>query len=139
MPASQVILDQVLAVNRRFYDAFEARDVDAMEACCNTTAHAQCLHPAGVWLRGWDEVRPGWEHLFANIGYIEFELSDIRVHVLDPIGIVTCVERVTIPGSGGATVTEIAATNLFVLGDDGWRLLIHHASPAYRQATLDEE
>ena len=45
----------------------------------------------------------------------------------------TCIERITSAGAGGApAVAEIAATNLFVLDASGWRIALHHASPVVR-------
>ncbi len=132
---SQVIRDQVLAANRGFYDALEALDMAAMEACWASGTEVACLHPGGAWHRGWDEVRPGLEGIMANTGYIEFEIADVEVNLMDPMAWVTCVERITsAAGEGRRAVAEVAATNLFVLDATGWRLALHHASPIIRMA-----
>ena len=36
----------------------------------------------------------------------------------------------TVRGKRGAETVECVATNVFVKGPAGWRLLIHHATPA---------
>ena len=61
-----------------------------------------CLHPGGPWQRGWDEVREGWEAIMANTGYIQFEIADAAVSLVDPVAWVTCTERITSAGAGGA-------------------------------------
>jgi ketosteroid isomerase-like protein len=67
-------------------------------------------------------------------GYIEFEIADATVAVVDPVAWVTCVERITSStGDGQRTAAaEVAATNVFVLDGSGWRLALHHASPIVR-------
>ena len=63
----------------------------------------------------------------ANTGYIEFEIADAAVSLVDPVAWVTCTERITSAGAGGApAVAEVAATNLFVLDGSG---LAHRAAP----------
>ncbi len=136
---SEVVRGQVLEANRRFYDAFERLDLEAMEACWEPSSRASCVHPGGPWLRGWDEVFASWQAIMANTSYIEFEIAEARVEVSDPLAWVTCVERITSAGSGGgaSTVAEVAATNVFVLDASGWRLLLHHASPIIRGAPME--
>ena len=135
---SDPIADQVLDANRRFYDAFEALDMERMEACWASGADIACLHPGGPFQRGWEEVRAGWEAIMANTGYIEFEIADAVVALADPVAWVTCTERITSAG-GGATpaVAEVAATNLFVLDETGWHIALHHASPVIRPAPAE--
>ncbi|HEX2508712.1 MAG TPA: nuclear transport factor 2 family protein [Miltoncostaeaceae bacterium] len=132
------IEEQVLAANRAFYDAFEALDMERMAACWSSAEDVACLHPGGPWQRGWDEVREGWEAIMANTGYIEFEIAGAAVTRVDPVAWVTCSERITTAGAGGApAVAEIAATNLFVLETTGWRIALHHASPVVRPAPAE--
>jgi ketosteroid isomerase-like protein len=132
------IEEQVLAANRAFYDAFEALDMEWMAACWSSAEDVACLHPGGPWQRGWDEVREGWEAIMANTGYIEFEIAGAAVTRVDPVAWVTCSERITTAGAGGApAVAEIAATNLFVLETTGWRIALHHASPVVRPAPAE--
>jgi ketosteroid isomerase-like protein len=137
---SSAITAQVLAANRRFYDALEALDIAAMEACWSPAPGVACLHPGMPWQRGWDEVSSGWEVILANTGYIEFEIVDVEVTVNDPVAWVTCVERITSAAGEGAgtAAAEVAATNLFVLDATGWRIALHHASPIIRPGLGEE-
>lgn len=136
---AESIADQVLAANRRFYDALEALDIELMEACWASDDGVACVHPGGPWQRGWENVREGWEAIMANTGYIEFEIADAAVSLADPVAWVTCVERITSAAGGGeAAAAEVAATNLFVLGASGWHIALHHASPIVRLAPAEE-
>lgn len=125
---------QVTAANRAFYEAFENLDMQAMEACWQPGADVSCLHPGGPWLQGWDDVMASWEAIMANTGYIEFEIDVLSVRISDPVAWVTCTERITSVGQGGTAEAEVAATNVFLLGGDGWRLVLHHGSPVIRPA-----
>ena len=137
---NEAIAAQVLDANRRFYDALEALDLEAMEECWASGTEVACIHPGGPVQRGWDEVRSAWEAIMTNTGYIEFEIAEIQVVVQDPVAWVTCVERITsAAGEGGTAIAEVAATNLFVLDATGWRLALHHASPIIRPGLGDEE
>jgi len=107
-----------------------------METVWETSSRAACLHPGGPWLLGWDEVRESWETILANTSYIEFEIADARVELVDPLAWVTCVERIT-TAEGSPSVAEVAATNLFVVDGTGWHLILHHASPVVRPAPVD--
>jgi len=113
--------------NRRFYDALEALDMDAMSAVWAGGDDVVCVHPGGPVQRGWDEVGGAWEAIMSHTGYIEFEIDDVNVVVQDPVAWVTCVERITSStGEGATAVAEVAATNVFVLDATGWRLQVTH-------------
>ena len=123
---SDAIATQVLEANRRFYDALEALDIEGMEACWASGPEIACVHPGGAW-----------EAIMANTGYIEFEIAEARVQVVDPVAWVTCVERITSAVEGETAAAEAAATNVFVLGSSGWRMALHHASPIIRDIQAD--
>jgi hypothetical protein len=69
----------------------------------------------------------------ANVPYIQFFLTDVRVTVHEDVASVTCTENVLTADlhtaedafAGGRAVS----TNVFVRTGDSWRLWIHHASP----------
>jgi ketosteroid isomerase-like protein len=128
-----VIAAQVRDANRRFYDALEALDMDAMDALWSQDDDVVCVHPGGPVQRGWEDVRAAWEAIMSHTSYIEFEIADVHVVVQDPVAWVSCVERITSStGEGTPAIAEVAATNVFVLDATGWRLMVHHASPIIR-------
>ncbi len=130
---NDAIVAQVRDANRRFYDALEALDMDAMAAVWAADDHVVCVHPGGPVQRGWEDVGAAWESIMSHTGYIEFEIADVEVVVQDPVAWVSCVERITsATEEGGTAVAEVAATNVFVLDAGGWRLAVHHASPIIR-------
>ena len=93
--------------NARFYRAFEALDLAAMDAVWAHDDDVKCVHPGWPLLTGWAAVRESWQAIFANTEEMRFTLSDVR---------------------GRVAVTAILATNLFARAGDEWRMVHHHAS-----------
>jgi ketosteroid isomerase-like protein len=121
----------VRAANRAFYDAFEARDLDAMSEVWEHSDRVSCTHPGWRTLRGWGAVSGSWFALFGGPSPLQFILTDDVVTVADRTAWVTVDEHLITAEMGG-TVT---ALNLFVRGDDGrWRMVAHVGSAVAPQA-----
>ena len=120
MPAEEVLRE----ANARFYEALSALDLDAMERLWLHAAHVRCVHPGWELLIGWAAVRASWEGIFENAERLAVEAGDVQVRVEGSLGWVGCVERI----STREGVSFTAATNLFQRTDDGWRMVLHHAS-----------
>ena len=128
--------EAVTEVNRAFYQAFEAGDLDAMQRLWVEDAEALCIHPGALPVRGSAAISRSWALIMANTPYIQFFLTDVEVSVLgDPgrVASVTCTENVLTADDtteeGAFAGAKAVATNVFVRAEDGWRLWIHHASP----------
>jgi ketosteroid isomerase-like protein len=125
------------AANAAYYAAFEARDLDAMAEVWERTDRCAVTHPGWPTLHGWPRVAGSWDAIFANTAFIQFVLTDEVVHVDGTTAWVTVDENILQAGSsreGGEDVAElqggrVAATNVFVLVDGHWRMVLHHGSP----------
>ncbi|HEX5864805.1 MAG TPA: nuclear transport factor 2 family protein [Casimicrobiaceae bacterium] len=112
-----------------FYQAFEAKDVDAMMATWAEDEEIVCVHPGGPRLVGYEAVRIGWEQLFAGETKLSFRLDAIVVIETVGLAMQSAVEHVTVgndPEPRGAAI----ATNVYLRTPSGWRIVVHHASPA---------
>jgi ketosteroid isomerase-like protein len=114
----------VRAVNQAFYDAFEARDIDAMSDVWEHSDRVACTHPGWRTLHGWGEVSASWYALFRGPQELQFILTEDRVLIVGDVAWVTVDENL-IGAQGGGTV---AAVNLFVRSPEGWRMVLHHGS-----------
>jgi ketosteroid isomerase-like protein len=112
-----------------FYQAFEARDIDAMMATWADDEEIVCVHPGGTRLVGYDAVRAGWEHLFANDVRLSFRLDQIVVIETVGLAMQSAVEHVKL-GSNGKPRGAAICSNVFLRTPSGWRIVMHHASPA---------
>ncbi len=112
-----------------FYQAFEARDVDAMMATWADDEEIVCVHPGGTRLVGYDAVRAGWEQLFAGDERLSFRLDQIVMIETVGLAMQSAVEHITL-GSDGSPRGVAICTNVFLRTPSGWRMVMHHASPA---------
>ena len=116
-------------VAQAFYQAFENKDLDAMMAVWADDEEIVCVHPGGTRLVGYDAVRSGWEQLFAGDARLTFRLD--QVVIIETVGLAmqSAVEHVSL-GSDGTPRGAAICTNVFLRTPSGWRIVMHHASPA---------
>jgi uncharacterized protein (TIGR02246 family) len=115
-------------VTQAFYQAFEARDIDAMMATWAEDEDIVCVHPGGMRHVGYDSVRQSFEQLFSGNAKLGFRLDNVVV--LETVGLAmqSAIEQV----HAGDDVPRGAAvaTNVLMRTPYGWRVVCHHASPA---------
>ena len=111
-----------------FYQAFEARDIDAMMATWADDEDIVCVHPGGSRHVGYDAVRQSFEHLFAGDTRLTFRLD--QPVSIETVGLAmqSAIEHLR-AGDEGRRGTAIA-TNVLMRTPYGWRVVCHHASPA---------
>lgn len=122
------VVSDVLVANQAFYDAHERRDLAAMGSLWEHSDRTVCIHPGWPILRTWPVIEESWRRIFAGPGRTQFILTNHAVAVDGDVAWVTLEENLV---DSGATGT-VAATNLFVLTDAGWKLVVHHGSPVGR-------
>lgn len=111
----------LLLANESFYEAFAAGNLDAMKRLWAREAPVACAHPGADVLLGRDAVMASWTAALSGGGAEGFHCERPRAALFGNAGFVTCFERL---GEG-----RLLATNVFVLEDDEWRMVHHHASP----------
>ena len=112
-----------------FYRAFEAKDIDAMMAAWAEDEEIVCVHPGGPRLVGFDAVRVGWEQIFAGETKLLFRLEELVVLETVGMALQSAIEQVTVGDNPAPRGTAIAS-NVFLRTPSGWRIVLHHASPA---------
>lgn len=116
--------EAVLRANRAFYEAFEARDIDRMSDVWEHTPRATCTHPGWNRLEGWGQVVASFLAIFQGPQPIQFILTNERVEVAGDTAWVSVDENI-LGDDAGSTAT---ALNVFRLGPEGWRMVVHHSS-----------
>src|ERR1700712_92249 len=89
------------------------------------SARVICVPPGWPILRTWPAVEESWRRILAGPGRNQFILTNGAVTVDGHVAWVTVEENLV----AGAAAATIAATNMFVRGNDGWKLVVHHGSP----------
>lgn len=112
-----------------FYEALERSDLEGMMAVWAEDEDIVCVHPGGPRLTGQDQVRESWARIFAGGG-------PARVHISQQVAISAMMLAVHSVHENFAVEGEaqprppIVATNVYLRTAAGWRMLVHHASPA---------
>ena len=115
-----------------FYEALERCDLEGMMAVWAEDEDIVCVHPAGPRLTGQDQIRESWARIFSGG-------PRARVHITNQVaisGMMLAVhsvhENFVLPGQAQADArpVPIVATNVYLRTPAGWRMIVHHASPA---------
>lgn len=94
------------------------------------SAQSECIHPMSERVQGHAAILHSWAEIFAHPTSMRFEvvatrrtqIGDLAVHVLH--------EAIRLENE--AAHSRMIATNVYVREEDGWKLLVHHASPVRR-------
>lgn len=119
-----------------FYEALNQADIDRMMACWADEDDIVCVHPGGPRLVGHVAVRAAFEALFAH-GSVMAQAERVRRLDAGHCSVHSVIERVTVPGDDGEQVVWVAATNVYVKSGQGWRMVVHHASPGTRNEPVE--
>ncbi len=114
-----------------FYQAFEQGNIEMMMSVWSKDEDIACIHPGGPRLDGRDAIRESWQQIFTHDRGIEFAVNQQQVSVEKDIAIHYVIESISVHGE---LRSEIIATNLYRKTDNGWRMILHHASPGLRLA-----
>ena len=115
-----------------FYEALERCDLDGMMAVWSEDDDIVCVHPAGMRLSGQDQVRASWTQLFAGGAQARVQVSHLAAVSGVMFAVHSVQETFSIEGArpGDPRPTPIVATNVYLRTASGWRMIVHHASPA---------
>jgi ketosteroid isomerase-like protein len=117
-------------LNLLFYRCLETLDMACMETLWLHEDWVRCIHPGWDVLVGWEAIRDSWDRIFANTRWIRVAPTDVHIHVFGRSAVVACSENITTTQEGDLGVAVAQATNVFVRTAEGWRMVVHHASPA---------
>jgi hypothetical protein len=118
--------EAVLGLNRRYYEAFEAKDLDAMSDLWERSGRALCTHPGWATLEGWGAVASSFFALFQGGQQLQFVLTREKATVVGDTAWVSLDENL-LGDQGGVTV---ATVNIFLRdpASGRWRIVCHHGS-----------
>lgn len=125
---NQKIFASAQDVETAFYEALERCDIDTMMAVWAEDEEVVCVHPGGPRLVGYATIREAWQRIFDNGRKLQVRLSQQKT-VTTPFAVVsTLLEHISSTDDGKLSA-PVAATNIYVRGALGWRMVAHHASP----------
>jgi ketosteroid isomerase-like protein len=116
-------------VEAAFYEGLRSGDLDKLMACWADEDDIACIHPGGTRLLGMAAIRAAFEAMFANGGAVPVTAEHIRRVDSMASAVHHVLERVDVLTSEGAVQAYVLATNVYHKTAQGWRMVVHHASP----------
>jgi ketosteroid isomerase-like protein len=117
-------------IEQQFYEALQRGDIDKLMAVWSDDDEITCVHPGGPRVVGLAAIRSAFEGLLAH-GAMDVRPEKVRRLQAQGSAVHSVVERVRINTGDGAQTAWVLATNVYVKGTQGWRLVSHHASPGF--------
>ena len=123
-------------IEQQFYEALQRGDIDRLMEVWSDDEEINCVHPGGPRVIGATAIRQAFESIFAN-GAINAHPEKVRrLQTLD-CAVHSVLERVQVLTNEGPQSAWVVATNVYVKGPRGWRLVSHHASPGSPREVQD--
>lgn len=116
-----------------FYRAFEHADLAEMMEVWAQDEDIVCVHPGGARHSGVVAVREAWRQIFSQGPRLRFRLAETRIFAGRMLSIHSVYEHVALAAAPGPA-NPVLSTNIYLLTDRGWRMLLHHASPVSPEA-----
>ena len=118
-----------------FYAAFVARDLDTMMSVWADDDRIACVHPLTAPLNGRAAVAAGWRSMFEAAGQFRVQ-AELAHEMREVTHVIRIVREYLIIGEETEPRPPILATNVYRKDTDGWRMVLHHASPLQVGGTL---
>lgn len=111
-----------------FYDAIEHGNLDQLMQVWAEDEEIVCVHPGGPRLTGYAMIRDVWRRIFEGGVKFRIRLADGTATQTPFSAVHTVIEHVSVRDDASQRA-PVVATNVFIRGALGWRLVLHHASP----------
>ena len=112
-----------------FYEALERNDLDLMMAVWAEDEEIVCVHPAGARVAGQEQVRESWRRIFASGQRLRVKIAQQVTLSGMMVEVHSVHEVISVIGEEAAR-PPMVATNVYLRTAAGWRMVVHHASPA---------
>jgi uncharacterized protein (TIGR02246 family) len=115
-------------IEQQFYEALQRGDIERLMAVWSDDEDITCVHPGGPRVVGAGAIRAAFDSMFAN-GSIDARPEKVRRLQTHSCAVHSVLEQVRVMTEEGPQSAWVVATNVYVKGTQGWRLVAHHASP----------
>ncbi len=127
-PKSMAPLASPDEIEQQFYEALQRGDIERLMAVWSDDEDISCVHPGGPRVVGASAIRAAFDSMFAN-GTIDARPEKVRRLQTHACAVHSVLEQVRVMTEEGPQSAWVIATNVYVKGAQGWRLVAHHASP----------
>lgn len=125
-----------LAAHEAFYKALATADIELMTKVWSTDESSVCIHPLWPPLVGPKNILGSWSEMFHAGSAMTVDVQTLS----ERQGKDSCTHLVRETLSAwGRTSSPVLATNGYQLTDQGWLMVLHHASPTAVEQTADQD
>ena len=115
-------------IEQQFYESLQRGDIERLMAVWSDDEDICCVHPGGPRVLGAAAIRATFDAMFAH-GTIDARPEKVRRVQTHSCAVHSVLEQVRVMSAEGPQSAWVVATNVYVKGAQGWRLVAHHASP----------
>jgi len=128
MALVKLVFSSPEAAEEAFYRAMQKRDLELMMAVWAEDDNISCVHPGGQRLDGRAAIRTSFEQILGNTAGMHFRISDLSHFYDQHLAVHVLHEHIRL-GKDTHFQAPVIATNVYRLTENGWRMVMHHASP----------
>jgi ketosteroid isomerase-like protein len=115
-------------IEAAFYEALQNADIDKLMDCWADEDEIVCVHPGGPRVVGTGAIRAAFDAMFTN-GSINARPQSVRKIESLASAVHNVLEKVEVMTEEGSREAYVIATNVYHKTPQGWRMVVHHASP----------
>ena len=123
-------------IEQQLYEALQAGDIERLMAVWSDDEDITCVHPGGPRVVGAAAIRAAFESIFSN-GAVNAHPEKVRRLQTHACAVHSVLEHIRVMTAEGPQSGWVIATNVYVKGTQGWRLVAHHASPGSPREVQD--
>jgi uncharacterized protein (TIGR02246 family) len=116
-----------------FYDALEKSDLEAMMAVWAEDEDVLCIHPGGARVAGHAAIREVWRQMFAGGERLSVVVGQVMATQAMLMATHSVHEFISMKGEP-RPAHPVVATNVYIRSGNGWRMIVHHASPTTQKS-----
>lgn len=111
-----------------FYEALEKSDLESMMSVWAEDEDVLCIHPGGARVSGHAAIREIWRQMFAGGPRLAVYVGQVMATQAMLMATHSVHEYIAMKGEARPT-HPVVATNVYIRSGNGWRMIVHHASP----------
>lgn len=115
-------------VEDSFYAAFRKRDLELMRCVWDTSDDVICIHPGSPRIYSFNLIIASWEQIFSAPRATQIEISETVYTLEQSVAIHYVKENLS---ADNRSLGSVYATNIYRQTAKGWKMIAHHASPAF--------
>jgi ketosteroid isomerase-like protein len=135
MPAAMFLTPD--DAEQAFYEALRSGNADAVMEIWSEDEEIVCVHPSGPRNVGPAPVRASFEQILEK-GGLQITANHIQVARNPLCAVHNVLEQILVESKPALRFAFVLATNVYLKEADGWRLVLHHASPAIGHDDMTE-